>query len=208
MQASGAALVSDPAEQQWTHVLSWDGTNWTAATGRRRHARESRRAAHGATAIKKNLPAGAKLWVNLPPSKELAAKLKPAGTDSAVQLAANLTDALTRSPACSPPTVPLMPGITRANSPPDRRRPMRPRTVPAAPPLRSIPCARLGSHGVAPLDRRRQRQAEPLFIAACQGAWLARTGKQSRRRLHADDYSLRWRLLPAFDAARRRRRRA
>ena len=29
VQASGVALVSDPAEEPWTHVLSWDGTNWT-----------------------------------------------------------------------------------------------------------------------------------------------------------------------------------
>src|SRR5208283_2022243 len=28
VRASGVALVDDPAEQQWTHVLSWDGSQW------------------------------------------------------------------------------------------------------------------------------------------------------------------------------------
>ncbi len=90
VQASGAALVSDPAEQPWTHVLSWDGSNWTlqqAGTA----APITLGASLTADAIKKNLPAAAKLWVNLPPSQELAAKLKPAGSDSAVQLAGNLS---------------------------------------------------------------------------------------------------------------------
>lgn len=89
-EASGAALVSDPAEQPWTHVVSWDGTNWTlqqagAATSIPLGAQLT------ADAIKKNLPAGAKLWVNLPPSQELAAKLKPNGADSGVQIAGNMS---------------------------------------------------------------------------------------------------------------------
>ena len=90
VQASGAALVSDPAEQPWTHVLSWDGSNWTlqqAGTA----APITLGASLTSDAIKKNLPAGAKLWVNLPPSQELAAKVKPAGSDSAVQVASNLS---------------------------------------------------------------------------------------------------------------------
>jgi Caspase domain len=90
VQASGAALVSDPAEQPWTHVLSWDGSNWTlqqAGTA----APITLGASLTADAIKKNLPAGAKLWVNLPPPQELAANLKPAASDSAVQLAGNLS---------------------------------------------------------------------------------------------------------------------
>lgn len=90
VQASGAALVSDPAEQPWTHVLSWDGSNWTlqqAGTA----APITLGASLTGDGLKKNLPAGAKLWVNLPPSQELAVKLKPAGSDSAVHLAGNLS---------------------------------------------------------------------------------------------------------------------
>jgi len=87
VQASGAALVSDPAEQQWTHVLSWDGTNWTLQQAGSTST-VNLGAPLTADAIKKDLPAGSKLWVNLPPSKELAAALKPGGNDSAVQTSA------------------------------------------------------------------------------------------------------------------------
>jgi Caspase domain len=93
VQASGAALVSDPAEQQWTHVLNWDGSHWMlqqAGTA----SPINLGAPLTAEAIKQNLPAGTKLWVNLPPSKELAAKLTPSSSDSAVQLAANVNSAL------------------------------------------------------------------------------------------------------------------
>ncbi len=92
VQASGATLVADPAEDQWTHVLSWDGTHWTlqqAGTA----APVSLGAPLTAEALKQHLPAGAKLWVNLPPSGELAAKLKPDGGESAVQPADNLAAA-------------------------------------------------------------------------------------------------------------------
>ncbi len=92
VQGSGAALVSDPAEEQWTHVINWDGTNWTL-----QKAGDSNPVSLGAPltadAIRKNLPAGAKLWVNLPPPSELAAKLKPSDSGSAVQPADNLAAA-------------------------------------------------------------------------------------------------------------------
>jgi len=93
VQTSGASLVTDPAEQQWTHVINWDGSHWAL-----QQAGSASPVILGTTltaaAIKQNLPAGAKLWVNLPPSKELAAKLAPSGTESAVQPADNLTNAL------------------------------------------------------------------------------------------------------------------
>ena len=46
VQASGAALVSDPAEQPWTHILSWDGTNWTLQQAGSAAPVSARRAAH------------------------------------------------------------------------------------------------------------------------------------------------------------------
>ncbi len=93
VQASGATLISDPAEQQWTHVLSWDGSHWMlqqagVPSGTNLGAPLTTQA------LKQNLPTGAKLWVNLPPSKELAAKLTPAGSESAVQQANNLANAM------------------------------------------------------------------------------------------------------------------
>jgi hypothetical protein len=92
VQASGVTLVADPAEDPWTHVLSWDGTDWTL-----QKAGDSTPLKLGAAltsdAVKKNLPPDAKLWVNLPPSQELAAKLKPSDSGSAVQAADNLAAA-------------------------------------------------------------------------------------------------------------------
>ena len=92
VRASGAALVSDPAEEPWTHVLTWDGAHWTL-----QQAGSASPVVLGAAltsqALQKQLPAGAKLWANLPPSHELAAKLAPSDANSAVQGSANLTDA-------------------------------------------------------------------------------------------------------------------
>ncbi|MGA7352180.1 MAG: caspase family protein [Acidobacteriaceae bacterium] len=92
IQAAGVASVSDPAAEAWTHILSWDGTNWTL-----QQAGAPSPAPLGATltaaALKKKIPAGAKLWVNLPPSRELAAQLLPPDPNSAVQTVATLASA-------------------------------------------------------------------------------------------------------------------
>ncbi|MFZ0338193.1 MAG: caspase family protein [Terracidiphilus sp.] len=91
VQASGAALVDDPAEQQWTHVLSWHGSQWML-----QKAGDASPVSLGATltadALKQHLPAGAKLWANLPPSHQMAAELTPA-PDSAVQMADKMSTA-------------------------------------------------------------------------------------------------------------------
>ena len=92
VRASGAQLVRDPAEEPWTHVLNWDGAQWTlqkAGTP----SPISLGAQLTAEAIQRNLPAGSKLWVNMPTSKELAQRIVPAGVNSAVQLAESLAAA-------------------------------------------------------------------------------------------------------------------
>jgi len=89
---AGVASVSDPAEDPWTHILCWDGANWTL-----QQAGTPRDTALGGhltgDALKQHLPAGAKLWVNLPPSRELATKLALCNRTSAVQVASGLADA-------------------------------------------------------------------------------------------------------------------
>jgi hypothetical protein len=89
---AGVTSVSDPAEKPWTHILCWDGTNWTL-----QQAGAPKPIVLGAklTAdmLKQHLSAGAKLWVNLPPPPELAAKLLPADRKSAVQIAPDLAGA-------------------------------------------------------------------------------------------------------------------
>ncbi len=188
VQASGAALVSDPAEQQWSQVLSWDGTNWTL-----QQAGSISTVNLGgpltADAIKKNLPAGAKLWVNLPPSKELAATLKPGAGDSAgqanaVQAASSMSVAhyaLTGVLTSGGPAYAWYHKSELAAGPPS----------PSAPP-HSPGCSATSQYpvrtdwvplgGTLSIDAAK-RQAQSLFVAARQGAWLARTGQQPRRRL-------------------------
>ena len=90
VQASGAALVSDPAEEPWTHVLSWDGTSWMLQKAGAASP-VSLGAPLTADALKQHLPAGAKLWANLPPSREMAAELAPAA-DSALQMTGKMAD--------------------------------------------------------------------------------------------------------------------
>jgi hypothetical protein len=92
IRSAGAASVSDPAEEPWTHILSWDGTNWTlqqAGTP----GPVSLGAKLTADVLKEHLSAGSKLWVNLPPSRELAAKLALADSNSAVQTTPDLAGA-------------------------------------------------------------------------------------------------------------------
>jgi len=92
IKAADVATVSDPAEEPWTHVLSWDGTNWTLQQAGA--ASPTALDAHlTVSALKQHVPTGAKLWVNLPPSRELAGKLVPGDPNSAFQAAADLAGA-------------------------------------------------------------------------------------------------------------------
>ncbi len=92
ISSAGVAFVSDPAEEPWTHILNWDGKNWTF-----QKAGEPSPTVLGpqltGDLLKEHLPAGAKLWVNFPPPKELAARLLPADPTSAVQIAPAMTGA-------------------------------------------------------------------------------------------------------------------
>jgi hypothetical protein len=106
IKAAGIASVSDPAEETWTDILSWGGANWTL-----QHAKsgssdstavnlDTKAAAPTnlgpkltGAALKQHLGPDSKLWVNLPPPQELAAKLTLHDSNSAVQAAPNLSGA-------------------------------------------------------------------------------------------------------------------
>ncbi len=92
ISSSGVALVSDPAEEVWTHVLCWDGKNWTLQQAGAA-APTILGAQLTADALKQHLPAGAKLWANLPPPKQLASRLVPTDPASAVKIAADMAGA-------------------------------------------------------------------------------------------------------------------
>ena len=110
VKATEAVSVSDPAEETWTDILSWDGTSWVLqhATASAPSAVESATTINldkkpsapirlgaklTADALKQHLQPGAKLWVNLPAPRELAAKLALHESDSEVKGAANLAGA-------------------------------------------------------------------------------------------------------------------
>jgi hypothetical protein len=92
IHAAGITPVSDPAEEPWTHILCWDGTNWTLQQAGA-PSPTILGAQLTADKLKQCLPAGARLWVNLPPSRELVAKLTLDDRNSAVQLAPGLAGA-------------------------------------------------------------------------------------------------------------------
>ncbi|MGA3264281.1 MAG: caspase family protein [Terracidiphilus sp.] len=89
---AGVSSVSDPAEKPWTHILCWDGTNWTLQQAGA-PSPTILGAKLTADILKQHLSAGAKLWVNLPSPRALAAKLVPADRNSAVQIASDLAGA-------------------------------------------------------------------------------------------------------------------
>jgi Caspase domain. len=90
--AAGITLVADPADEQWTHILFWDGRNWQL-----QQAGAQTLTALGsqltALALRQNLPAHAKLWANLPPPKELVSKLALGDSTSAVKVIPTLASA-------------------------------------------------------------------------------------------------------------------
>ena len=84
IQASGITSISDPVEEAWTDMLSWDGTEWSL-----QHAGTNSSVSIGPTltseALKKNTPSNAKVWINLPPLRELVAKLSLHNNQLAVE---------------------------------------------------------------------------------------------------------------------------
>ena len=92
IEAAGVASVSDPADEPWTHVLSWDGAHWALQQGGTASPVDLG-ARLTADALRQHLPAGSRLWANLPPSREMAATLVAGDPNSAVQGAAGLADA-------------------------------------------------------------------------------------------------------------------
>ena len=100
--AANVESVSDPAEEMWTDELNWDGSTWRlehaaapAADGTLRvESKPPKPVELGTTltaaALRKHLKPGMKVWVNLPPSQELAAQLhlhEPGGAVEAVDTA-------------------------------------------------------------------------------------------------------------------------
>jgi hypothetical protein len=116
--AANVESVSDPADEMWTDELNWDGSTWrlehaaapSGTGGIRIESKPTKPVELGATltaaALKKHLKPGMKVWVNLPPSQELAAQLnlhEPSGAVEAVDSAAAAEYVLTGSLGASGP---------------------------------------------------------------------------------------------------------
>jgi len=92
IRSSGISPIQDPAVSLWTDMLSWDGTDWLL-----QHAGTTSNTRLGpaltADTLKRTLPAAARIWVNLPPPKELAAGLILRSPDLSVQEASDAAHA-------------------------------------------------------------------------------------------------------------------
>ncbi|HEY2468656.1 MAG TPA: caspase family protein [Terracidiphilus sp.] len=109
VKAAGVVSVTDPAEEPWTHILSWDGADWILQQPRPQDAASPASAAVNldktaappiklgakltADALKQHLGTDARLWVNLPAPREVADKLALHDAQSVVQSAKNQADA-------------------------------------------------------------------------------------------------------------------
>jgi Caspase domain len=107
VKAAGVVSVADPAEQTWTHILSWDGSDWTLQQPKPQapDAAASLNLDKGtptavklgpklsADALKQHLGKDARVWVNLPAPRGVADKLPLNDAQSTVQSAKGLADA-------------------------------------------------------------------------------------------------------------------
>lgn len=109
VKASGVVSVADPAEEPWTHMLSWDGTDWTLQQPLPQDAPSSNAGAVNldraapppvklgaklsASALKQHLAKEARVWVNLPAPREVADRLALHDQQSVVQSAKTQADA-------------------------------------------------------------------------------------------------------------------
>jgi hypothetical protein len=110
VKASGVATISDPAEEAYTDVLSWDGTVWSVRhidavdtaeqKGHSFFSFDKKKAGPAvlgsqlsADGLKAHVAPNAKLWVDLPVSRELADNLKFGDANSEAQSAATIGDA-------------------------------------------------------------------------------------------------------------------
>ena len=108
IKASGVATISDPAEESYTDVLSWNGAAWTlrhaapaaAPPGHFFFSFEKKKTApvnlgaqFSADSLKAHLAPKATLWVDLPASRELADTLKLGDANSEAQATNALAEA-------------------------------------------------------------------------------------------------------------------
>jgi hypothetical protein len=92
-RSSGVRLVNDPSLEAWTDLVSWDGSQWTL----------QKAGVRGADVLGPTLTAGllqqkiagtGVVWLNVPPSAELASQLLMNNPQSAAQSTSNEAQAM------------------------------------------------------------------------------------------------------------------
>ena len=87
-RSSGIRLVNDPSLEAYTHLISWDGAQWTLQKAGVRGA-DPLGASLTSALLQRKLPKDAVVWFNPPPPDDLAVQLQMNNPQSAAQSTAN-----------------------------------------------------------------------------------------------------------------------
>ncbi len=92
-RSAGLKLVSDPSQQPWSHLIRWDGSQWTLEKAGVR-GKDSLGSTLSAALLKRKVPKQAVVWLNLPPPAELSSRLLMSNPQSAAQSTTNESQAM------------------------------------------------------------------------------------------------------------------
>ncbi len=92
-RSSGVRLIKDPSLEAWTYLISWDGSQWTLQKAGVRGA-DPLGPTLTAGLLQRKLGKDAALWLNLPPSADLAGRLQMNNPQSAARSTANESQAM------------------------------------------------------------------------------------------------------------------
>jgi Caspase domain len=93
VRSSGMRLVNDPSLETWTHLISWDGAQWTIQKAGVRGA-DPLGATLSAKVLQRKLTKDAVVWLNPPPPDDLGAQLQMNNPQSAARSTANESQAM------------------------------------------------------------------------------------------------------------------
>ena len=86
-------MVNDPSLETWSYRISWEGSQWTLQKAGVR-GEDALGATLTAGLLRRKVPKDGLVWLNLPPSAELAGKLLMNDSQSAAQSTANEEQAM------------------------------------------------------------------------------------------------------------------
>jgi hypothetical protein len=92
-RSSGIRLVNDPSLEPWSHLVSWDGSQWTLRKAGDRSA-DPLGVTLTSALLQGKLTKDAVVWFNPPPPDELAAQLQMNNPQSAAQSTAKQSQAM------------------------------------------------------------------------------------------------------------------